>query len=134
MANTTTPNGDTTAKKGDFPHKFTTEDAKKGAAATNEIRRERAQSEREKLAEVYEAHRKELMDVVIAEVKKGNMQAFFGLHDRIYGTPAKAEPERTEIEIVAGEVRGTTLMDMLNDLNELSQSPDNPGSNGDSAS
>jgi hypothetical protein len=127
MANTT-PNGETTAKKGDFPHKFTTEDAKKGAAATNKLRRERAQSEREKLAEVYEAHRKELMDVVIAEVKKGNMQAFFGLHDRIYGTPAKAEPERTEIELVSGEARGTSLMDMLG---ELSQSPDNTGSNGD---
>jgi hypothetical protein len=72
--------------------------------SSHKLRRERAQSEREKLAEVYEAHRKELMDVVIAEVKKGNMQAFFGLHDRIYGTPAKAEPERTEIELVSAKL------------------------------
>jgi hypothetical protein len=129
MAKKPTLNSATTAPPSDFPHVLTTEDRRKGAARTNEIRRERAQSEREKLAEVYEAHRKELMDVVIAEVKKGNMQAFFGLHDRIYGTPAKAEPERTEIELVSGEARGTSLMDMLG---ELSQSPDNAGSNGDS--
>src|SRR3954462_12625744 len=118
MADTKTPNGDNTATKGDFPHKFTTEDAKKGAPATNKLRRERAMSEREKLEQVYDKHREQLLDVVIAEVKKGNMQAFFGLHDRIYGTPAKAEPERTEIELVSGEARGTSLMDMLTEVSQ----------------